>query len=578
MATKLKVYANEDDALLFWSIPGPIDGCRGFAIARRKTDRQGKTTEDFLPNRTGFENEKVAAKPEAGQGAVVKPSTEWPFQRFSWTDHDANIGDTVSYRVIPVIRNATGKLETLEAQGSDWSPSKTLGTTTGKFKPFFNRGFVISQFMARYLAERNLSLKDFKDTIRDKDDKTIRQFLGGDLRLALLGQLQAAKNEQTEIYAALFELSDEELVEGLLPLGEKAHIVLANGSITAKNGVTAAEARKCDENQKAREKLIKAGVDVQPDNRFISPGALGHNKFLVRLDKSGKPLIAWTGSTNWSSTGLCTQVNNGLLMEDAAVAQIYLDQWKRLRQAGSAFPKSLVAENSRPKQVGADSSGTVRSVVWFTRVSQGVDLDALRQEVQNAQQGILFLMFMPGPTGLFSTVAARSAEPNLYVRGVVSELPKGRGDESALDVSLIAGAKHTPFHLDIIQPEGVPQPFAHFAAEVTHKQFTANIGYAIIHSKVVVIDPFSADPVVITGSHNFSSSASAKNDENFIIIRGDRELAEAYAVNILGAYAHYRWRSFLMETKKPFNGLQDDDKWQARKLAANRRELQFWGV
>jgi hypothetical protein len=62
MTAKLKVYANEDDALLFWSIPGVIDGCRGFAIARRKTDPQGKTKEDFLPNRTGFENEAVAAK------------------------------------------------------------------------------------------------------------------------------------------------------------------------------------------------------------------------------------------------------------------------------------------------------------------------------------------------------------------------------------------------------------------------------------------------------------------------------------------------------------------------------------
>jgi phosphatidylserine/phosphatidylglycerophosphate/cardiolipin synthase-like enzyme len=94
----------------------------------------------------------------------------------------------------------------------------------------------------------------------------------------------------------------------------------------------------------------------------------------------------------------------------------------------------------------------------------------------------------------------------------------------------------------------------------------------------VVIDPFSADPVVITGSHNFSSSASAKNDENFIIIKGDYELAEAYAVNILGAYAHYRWRVFLSQTNKPFNGLKDNDKWQAPKLAAERRELQFWGV
>jgi len=187
-------------------------------------------------------------------------------------------------------------------------------------------------------------------------------------------------------------------------------------------------------------------------------------------------------------------------------------------------------------------------------------------------------MFMPGATGLFSNVAARSAEPNLYVRGVASELPNGRGDESAVDVKLIDGANHRPLHLDIIQPEGVKHPFANFAEEVTRKQFLGSIGHAIIHSKIVVVDPFSADPVVITGSHNFSSSASSKNDENFIIVKGNHELAEAYAVNIFGAYAHYRWRAFLAQTNKPFNGLKDNDRWQAPKLASERRELQFWGV
>ncbi len=579
MPTKLKVYTNEDDALLFWSISEPIARCRGFAIARRKKDPKGKKTEDFLLNRMGFENEEVTAKPKEGQGVVAKPSTEWPFQRFSWTDHDANTGDTVSYRVIPVIRNAAGKLELLESHASDWSPTKTLGTTTGTLKPFFNRGFVMSQFMARYLAERKLSLKQFKDTISDEHDKTIRQFLSGDLRLALLAQLKTALDEKTEIYAALFELSDKELIDALCALGKKAHVVLANGSVTNKKGETAEEARQRDENKDARKKLKTAGVDVEMKNRFISPGALGHNKFLVRMDKHGKPLIAWTGSTNWAPTGLCTQVNNGLLIEDPKIAQIYLDQWKRLRKAGSDFPKSLVAENSNPKEVGEGTPGKVRSTVWFTRASKGVDLAALREEVQKPKvRGILFLMFMPGSTGLFSTVAARSAEPDLYVRGVVSELPNGRGDESAVDVNLIDGANHMPFHLDIIQPEGVKHPFANFAAEVTHKQFLGGIGHAIIHSKVVVIDPFSADPVVITGSHNFSTSASAKNDENFIIIKGGHELAEAYAVNILGAYAHYRWRAFLSQTDKPFNGLKDNDTWQAPKLAAERRELQFWGV
>jgi phosphatidylserine/phosphatidylglycerophosphate/cardiolipin synthase-like enzyme len=113
---------------------------------------------------------------------------------------------------------------------------------------------------------------------------------------------------------------------------------------------------------------------------------------------------------------------------------------------------------------------------------------------------------------------------------------------------------------------------------VTHAQFLSHIGFAIIHSKVVVVDAFSDDPTVITGSHNFSLSASATNDENFIIVKGNRELAEAYAVNILGAYEHYRWRAYLSQTNKPFEGLRDNAAWQATKLRSSEPERRFWGV
>ena len=66
------------------------------------------------------------------QAAVTKPSTEWPFQRFSWTDHEANSGDTVSYRIIPILRNSSGKLERLDSHASEWSPPRTLGVTAGE--------------------------------------------------------------------------------------------------------------------------------------------------------------------------------------------------------------------------------------------------------------------------------------------------------------------------------------------------------------------------------------------------------------------------------------------------------------
>ena len=88
--------------------------------------------------------------------------------------------------------------------------------------------------MARYLHERKLSLKEFKDTISDEDDKTIRKFLSGDLRLKLLDEMKTALDSDAQIFAALFELSDAELVEALCALGNRAHLVLANGSITKK--------------------------------------------------------------------------------------------------------------------------------------------------------------------------------------------------------------------------------------------------------------------------------------------------------------------------------------------------------
>jgi phosphatidylserine/phosphatidylglycerophosphate/cardiolipin synthase-like enzyme len=40
-------------------------------------------------------------------------------------------------------------------------------------------------------------------------------------------------------------------------------------------------------------------------------------------------------------------------------------------------------------------------------------------------------------------------------------------------------------------------------AEVTRKTFLSQID-TIVHSKVLVIDPLSQSPVVVTGSHNFS--------------------------------------------------------------------------
>jgi phosphatidylserine/phosphatidylglycerophosphate/cardiolipin synthase-like enzyme len=567
MKTKIVAYGNNDDALLLWMVDAVDPACLGFGIQR-------KLKRGNAPLETGWLENFARPGPAPHQAGVHHLSDRWPFRSFTWTDHSVQAGDTVRYQVVPVVGGSQGPEPDL-TQASDWTPALEIGLkANAKYQGFFNRGFVISQFMSRYLDRnypgltRTQALKQFKQDIGTQVEDTLRVFLSGELRKKLLGLLDDAH----EVYAALFELGDTELVERLTKLGPRAHVVLANGSIERKKNETAAQARKRDENVDARDKLLGVGADVQMTSRFVSPGALAHNKFLVLTDAKGKPNRVWTGSTNWTTTGLCTQLNNALLVHDRQVAAAYVAQWHELRKAESSHPSALATANGTPSDSG-DAS------VHFTRAKNRVDLAALRDVVRSAKEGVLFLMFIPGASGVLGDVRALAAEkPDLLVRGVVSELPKGRQDEktgkkTTVRVTLIGAptdAQAGSRTYDVVQPEGHAHPTAYWAEETTRAQFLGSIGHAIIHSKVLVVDPFGKDPVVVTGSHNFSISASEKNDENFIIVRGDRALAEAYAVNVESAWRHYAARA-----GNPHAQLFGVDYLRAL-LADQARERHFW--
>src|SRR3954451_17595289 len=578
MKTTLGVYGYNDDALVQWSVDEIDDRTKGFAVQRelRRGRRPAVTTwlDNFAPPGTA-----------PHQNGTFLPSDQWPFRSFAWTDHAVGSGDVVRYRVVPVLEGGGAPSEKL---ASAWSPAKTLGGDGEQpFEPFFNRGFLISQFMSRYLDEkykgvdRDKALRQLKRDLAEFDDKA-RSFLSGNLRKALLDMLDEVIASDDEIHAALFELSDDELVSRLEKLGKRAHLVLSNGSIQAKDHQPAAEARKDDENADARARLLAKDVDVSETDRFISPGALGHNKFLVVSDANGDPYRAWTGSTNWSTTGLCTQLNNGLRIDNRGIANAYMAQWKALREAKSAHPASLAAGNGLPTLVGKDEPGKVRASVHFTRAVSHVDLDALRDVVRSANEGVLFLMFIPGSSGVLQMLTQLAEDDNdLLIRGVVSELPRGRKDEKTGPTTRgrvqLFGTPLAPVtdprEFDVIQPEGMAHPAAGWAVETTHNQFLSDVGHAIIHSKVLVVDPLSDDPTVVTGSHNFSKSASEKNDENFVVVKGDKALAEAYAVNVESAYHHYAGRA----SGKAHAALTGVEFLRAR-WQDQRREEKFWRI
>jgi phosphatidylserine/phosphatidylglycerophosphate/cardiolipin synthase-like enzyme len=135
----------------------------------------------------------------------------------------------------------------------------------------------------------------------------------------------------------------------------------------------------------------------------------------------------------------------------------------------------------------------------------------------------------------------------------------------------------------VVLPAAIDKPTSWFVREL--KKLPQ--AFAMVHSKVVLIDPLSDNPILITGSHNLGTKASDTNDENLLIIRNAPGLASAYATNIMAVYNQYRWRFNRVHqvSSTSWDGLKDNEYWQpwlwdSPKLkeirAAKLREMDFW--
>jgi hypothetical protein len=186
--------------------------------------------------------------------------------------------------------------------------------------------------------------------------------------------------------------------------------------------------------------------------------------------------------------------------------------------------------------------------VWFSPNTAGLiptaakapvvptppDMKELKDAIDNAKQAVLVLAFMPGQANnlrswtipkYLSDVCKK--KPGLFVRGVISDT------EAAMEFE---ANRRQDMDGEIVGPAGVLAKTDHWQKEI----FKA--GHAIVHDKIMVVDPFSDDCLVVTGSHNLGNKASYNNDENLVMIRGNRAIAEAYATHVADVFEHYRWR------------------------------------
>jgi len=587
-------FANNDVVTIAWSFGKRPENCMGFALYR--IDAQGKET--VLPSHAVFKGNTI----QPGQ-----TTAQFPIQKFYWKDPYARLAGektksfTFRYKIVPL----QGKPGSLTPMTSLPILTTNEVTVTGVCSPsltaIFNRGLISTQHVSNAL-KGNLNKQQFIKKIGTIGNQ-LRKDLTGQTLGTLLDFLSRAK-KSGHIYAALYELTDVELIASLVGLGKKLDIVMANIVARPTGSDNSSKAAKTEVKESANKKNAskEAKSAAQPENQYAwkkisasadealyrkPPGShIVHNKFLIYADSKGKPQAVLTGSTNWTATGLCAQTNNVLIIEDPDVAQRYMDYWNKLKTDELAHEKDAKSFQAAPmrsfdgkgeqltldeKAPKGDSTAPSQLTSYFSPNTpkprskgksgelEPADMKDLETRMKAAKHAILFLAFIPGtPSVVDFASEAQRANKALFVRGCVTS-PDAAGEfYYTLRGTSPPKRQRTPKG----QPQKPKTPVKEDPRVIAAKALTKadapkgwvpellKAGFAITHDKIVVIDPFADDCVVVTGSHNLGYQASYNNDENLVMVKGNKNLAMAYATHVLDVYDHFSWRWTLQSGDK----------------------------
>jgi phosphatidylserine/phosphatidylglycerophosphate/cardiolipin synthase-like enzyme len=219
-----------------------------------------------------------------------------------------------------------------------------------------------------------------------------------------------------------------------------------------------------------------AGIPVVTDQR----GDLMHNKFMI-LDGTE----VWTGSWNYTINDTYRNNNNALVLRSQRVVQNYQTEFDEMFAEGQFGPRSRA---NTPNQTFTQDG--VPIAVYFAPEDEVVP--AMVEAVNTAQESVRFMAFSFTLDDVAQAMLAR-ATAGVNVEGIF-ETTGSETRFSELTPLFCAG-------LDVRQ-DGNPY---------------------ILHHKVIIID----GRTVVTGSFNFSASATDSNDENLVIIQ-DPDLAAQY--------------------------------------------------
>lgn len=230
--------------------------------------------------------------------------------------------------------------------------------------------------------------------------------------------------------------------------------------------------------------LRNAGITVVTDAPRTS---LQHNKFAVFDNRT-----VWTGSTNFSNNAFTRNGENTLIITDTQTAQIFSAEFAEM--AGGAFSTGKTNNTAHE----ADAGGTRIEIAFAP--TDGIE-QRIIAAIASADHTIQVAMFVLTNTAIgMELLAARQ-------RGVAVEV--------LLD-QVQAGSVY-----------GLRDALCAGDVTVRVENWTG-----LLHNKYAVIDAGTAsDPLVITGSTNWTANAVTANDENLVIVHS-AAIAARYAQDI----------------------------------------------
>lgn len=507
---KARAIAGSHVVVLGWDFVGaqPAKKAKlmGFAIERSEFNVNNVVIERYY-----LKGIKRFFDKDKGLPAGTPVSTfEHPVQSFQWGDYTPRPGVTYQYSILPLY----GTSKHLTFDDGDRLPllvtteplsgrSGATNTGTARHDIFFNRGVIGSQAYAR----------EFQNATPDplKPDSREMKWLSRGLYEALLNFISHGR-DGFALRAAFYEFRYQPVANAF------AKAIQAGADVKI---VYDAESGYKVENLRT---IINAGLEEYTIRRTVTEG-IRHNKFIVLLKKSGttlKPLAVFTGSTNISDGGIFGQSNVGHIIWDERIAGDYFSYWTRLSE--NTTPRKLRAPNTQASPLPAGKPPKNSVIAVFSPRDgdeEQVSLQWYADRMAEAKR-IVCLTVAFNLDEVFQKVISQQ---NDVLRYIVKD--------DDLDSSEIIGTDR-----DVLFASGGylgPNSLLNFLGERGNPLNSNDY----IHNKFLLIDPLGRDPMVVTGSANFSRPSQRINDENMLVIRGDTRVADIYFGEFMRIFDHH---------------------------------------